>query len=148
MSRGNRILVAGMLALLVTGAIVYHVSAAEDATVDERIATSLEKLVRVQVVGLQLTYEQQNLTRAMAELDAAQTRVAQPAPPRPSEDYFAKLEAEHPRLAAQQRATFDKQDADAREAQSKISALQRETAAIRTRIEVHLQTLQRIEKGN
>ncbi len=147
MSKENRRLVAGMVAVLVAGAVVYHVGAAEDARREERIAAALEKLVRVQVVGHQLTYEQQNLARAIAELEAAQGKAAQPMPARPGEDYFAKLEAEHPRYAAQQRAVFDKQESDAREAQSKIPALQREVAAIRTRIDAHLQTLQRIEKG-
>jgi hypothetical protein len=136
--------IAGVLAVMVTAVVVHATEQGGDA--DQRIATALEKLVRVQVVGHQLAYEQQNLIRVTDELQAARAVSAQPATPRPDENYFAKLEAEHPRLAAQQRAVFDQKEAAVREAQSKIATLERELTAIRTRIDTHLQALQRIEK--
>jgi hypothetical protein len=142
----NSRLAAGVLALVVAAVIAYGATA-QDGAADQRVAIALEKLVRVQVVGHQLAYEQQNFLRLTNELEAARVAASAPAKPRPGEDYFAKVEAEHLRMAAEQRAMYDKQEADMRHAQSRIASLQRDLAAIRTRIDAHLQTLQSIEKG-
>lgn len=145
----NRKAAVGALVILLAGVLVYPQlsGATEQSLADQRIATALERLVRVQIVGHHLAFEQQNLVRVTTELEAARVAATRPPASRPTEDDLAKLESEHPRLAAHHRSISEKQEIDARDARSKAATLERELTAIKTRIEGHLATLQRIEKG-